>query len=268
MGGIHMIKTIFFDLDDTLLWDKKSVQEAFNKTCEIAQDKYGVNPAQLEEAVRKEARELYSSYETYEFTQMIGINPFEGLWGNFLDDDDNFRKMKAIVPQYRKDAWERGLKTLGVNDTSFAHYLAEQFPVQRRKHPFLYEETFSILDKLKGNYQLLMLTNGSPDLQQTKLTITPELKPYFDHIIISGAFGRGKPDPTIFEHALETANAAKEEVIMVGDNLMTDILGSNRAGIKNVWINRENKQRNDVEPTFEIADLNELLPLLDELNKA
>ena len=48
------------------------------------------------------------------FTQMIGINPFEGLWGNFLDDHDEFRKMKEIVPGYRKDAWTTGLKTMGL----------------------------------------------------------------------------------------------------------------------------------------------------------
>lgn len=108
-----------------------------------------------------------------------------------------------------------------------------------------------------------MLTNGSPDLQNTKLTITPpELKNYFDHIIISGDFGKGKPDPSIFEHVLEVANVEKEHAIMVGDNLMTDILGANRTGIKSVWINRENKQYNEVKPTYEIKHLEELLELL------
>lgn len=118
------------------------------------------------------------------------------------------------------------------------------------------------MNKLKGHYQLIMLTNGSPDLQNTKLTITPELKNYFDHIIISGDFGKGKPDPSIFEHVLEVANVEKEHAIMVGDNLMTDILGANRTGIKSVWINRENKQYNEVKPTYEIKHLEELLELL------
>ena len=78
--------------------------------------------------------------------------------------------------------------------------------------------------ELKGKYKLLLLTNGSPDLQNTKLEITPELVPYFDQIVISGAFGKGKPDPSIFEHALSLLEIDKEEALMVGDNLMTDII--------------------------------------------
>ncbi|WP_332628984.1 HAD family hydrolase [Halalkalibacter flavus] len=261
-----MIKAIFFDLDDTLLWDQRSVKKAFEATCQVAADKYNLNVDALEEAVRKEASELYASYETYDFTKMIGINPFEGLWGNFLDDDENFRKMKEIVPTYRKEAWTRGLKELGIDDPEFGYELAERFPAERRKHPFVYDESFQVLDELKGKYKLLLLTNGSPDLQNTKLEITPELVPYFDQIIISGAFGRGKPDPTIFEHALEKMELTKDEAIMVGDNLMTDILGASRVGMKSVWINRHNKERNEVIPDFEITHLEELYDILDKIN--
>ena len=125
-----------------------------------------------------------------------------------------------------------------------------------------------MLDELKGKYKLLLLTNGSPDLQNTKLTITPELVPYFDEIVISGDFGRGKPDPTIFEHALERMGLNKDEAIMVGDNLMTDVLGASRAGIKTVWINRHDKERNEVVPTYEITHLEQLFPILDELNNS
>jgi putative hydrolase of the HAD superfamily len=263
-----MIKAIFFDLDDTLLWDQKSVKEAFSATCRAAHERYSsIDPSELEEAVREAARNLYSSYETFAFTQMIGINPFEGLWGNFLDDHDEFRKMKEIVPNYRTDAWTLGLKKLGIDDPVFGYELGERFPEERRKAPFIYEDTFEVLDKLKGKYKLLLLTNGSPDLQNTKLTITPELVPYFDHIVISGAFGKGKPDASIFEHALKLMSIEKDDAIMVGDNLMTDILGANRAGIKSVWINRHNKERNEVVPAYEIQHLEQIFTVLDELNK-
>ncbi|WP_053363854.1 HAD family hydrolase [Bacillus sp. FJAT-27251] len=260
-----MIKAIFFDLDDTLLWDQKSVKTAFETTCKLAEERYGVDAAKLEEHVRSEAAALYSSYDIFPFTQMIGINPFEGLWGNFLDDHEEFRKMKEIVPAYRQDAWRAGLKKMGVDEQQFARELAETFPMERRKAPFVYEETFEILDDLQGKYQLLLLTNGSPDLQKTKLEITSELVPYFDQIVISGDYGKGKPDPGIFEHALTLMNLKPEEVLMVGDNLMTDILGANRAGIKSVWINRYGKERNEVIPAYEIKHLEELFPILEQL---
>ena len=260
------IKTIIFDLDDTLLWDQKSVKTAFEKTCEYAATKYDLAPATLEEAVRAAARTLYQDYEIYDYTVLIGINPFEGLWGTFDDPTDSFQKMKGIVPEYRANAWTNGLKALGIDDAEFGKELGERFVEERKKAPFLYEDTFTVLDELKGKYQLVLLTNGAPSLQNLKLEITPEIAPYFDHIIISGDFGKGKPDASIFEYVMEKAGVTAEDGIMVGDNLMTDILGSSRVGMRNVWINRENKPQNpDVKPTYEVTSLTEFLKLVQTL---
>ncbi|UVI27683.1 HAD family hydrolase [Paenibacillus spongiae] len=257
-------KAVLFDLDDTLLWDDRSVKEAFKATCDAAAAKTGVDAAALEEEVRREARELYETYETFPFTKMIGINPFEGLWGNFTGGEQaEFRKMQQLVPGYRRDAWTSGLRALGVDDEQLGAELAEQFPAERRKRPIVYDETFQVLDKLKGQYKLLLLTNGSPDLQKEKLDGVPELVPYFDHIIISGEFGQGKPAAPIFKHALERLGIEPEDGIMVGDKLTTDILGANTIGMTSVWINRHGVKRSDeIIPTFEIAHLEELLPLL------
>ena len=267
-SGNRLIKTVIFDLDDTLLWDKKSVQEAFTRTCKEAAEKFGLNASELEAAVRREARSLYEQYETYDFTQMIGINPFEGLWGDFTDKIDvSFRKMKDIVPTYRAQAWTSGLKALGIDDPEYGAYLGERFPHHRRQVPFVYEDTFSLLDDLKKDYQLLLLTNGSPTLQNEKLEMTPELVPYFDYIIVSGAFGRGKPDPAIFEHCLMLTGVNKDEAIMVGDNLRTDILGSNRIGMRNVWINREDAINDtEIQPTFTVSQLSELPALIKSIS--
>ncbi|WP_342599020.1 HAD family hydrolase [Psychrobacillus sp. FSL H8-0483] len=257
------MKAIFFDLDDTLLWDKKSVEAAFQKTCAYAATKATIDPNELEQAVRAEASALYDTYETRPFTQMIGINPFEGLWGTFDDPGEGFQKMKAIISEYQREAWIRGLKNLGIDDTVLGSELALYFPQMRKESPFVYEETFEVLDQLKGKYTLLLMTNGSPSLQNIKLEITPEITPYFDHIIISGTFGKGKPDPSIFEHALDIVGLDAEEVLMVGDNLMTDILGSSKVGIQSIWINREEKPViEEVIPTYTIENLRELLPIL------
>ncbi len=109
-----MVKAIFFDLDDTLLWDQQSVKEAFRETCEWAAEQAGADCSGLEQAVREEARELYASYPTHAFTQMIGINPFEGLWGRFDDSGDGFQQLKQVAPGYQQEAWTLGLKRLGI----------------------------------------------------------------------------------------------------------------------------------------------------------
>ncbi|MEG0473059.1 MAG: HAD family hydrolase [Solibacillus sp.] len=260
------IKTIIFDLDDTLLWDQKSVKTAFEKTCAYASEVHNVDPVKFEEVVRDAARALYEGYETYDYTVSIGINPFEGLWGTFDDPTPQFQQMKEIVPQYRTQAWTNGLASLGIDDAAFGMELGERFVAERKKAPFFYEDTFAVLDELKGKYKLVLLTNGAPSLQNLKLEITPEIVPYFDHIIISGDFGKGKPDASIFEFVMEKAQVSKDDGIMVGDNLMTDILGSSRVGMRNVWINRENKPQNpEVIPTYEVTSLTEFLKLVKQL---
>ena len=258
------IKAVLFDLDDTLLWDDRSVQEAFDATCAYAEEKTGIDADKLEEAVRKEARQLYESYETFPFTKMIGINPFEGLWARFAEGKQTeFRKLEALVPSYRKESWTRGLRACGVDNPDLGYELGEMFANERRNRPYVYEETFEILDQLKGQYKLLLLTNGSPDLQREKLDSVPQLAPYFDHIVISGEFGKGKPDVSIFAHAAELLGIKPEEGIMIGDKLTTDILGSNTFGMHNAWINRHQVKRSDeIVPKHEITNLRELHALI------
>lgn len=261
------IKTIIFDLDDTLLWDKYSISKAFEKTCTQAIEKYPqLQLNELERQVREEARHLYEHYDIYPYTVNIGINPFEGLWGHFDDPTEQFQQMKEIVPTYRKDAWTNALRAFGIEDATFGQQLGEQFIQNRIESPYVYAETYEVLNRLKEEYQLILLTNGAPSLQNKKLEITPELVPYFDHIVISGDFGIGKPDASIFEYVLTLAEGNVDECIMVGDNLMTDILGSSRVGMRNVWINRESKKPNDiVTPTFEVDKLTKIEQIVSEL---
>ncbi|MDQ0169622.1 HAD family hydrolase [Paenibacillus tundrae] len=254
------LKAILFDLDDTLLWDERSVREAFHETCLVAAQETGVDPAELEEAVRNEARNLYESYETFAFTKMIGINPFEGLWANFTGGDQpEFRQLEQLAPVYRRDSWYRGLLKLGVDRKDLADKLASQFGAERRSRPHIYEETMDTLRHLKGKFKLLLLTNGCPALQQEKLDGVPEIVSFFDEIIISGSFGKGKPDPSIFQYALDKLGVQPEESMMVGDKLTTDIRGALSTGIKSVWINRENKENSETyTPDHEIKHLSEL----------
>lgn len=261
------IKAVLFDLDDTLLWDDRSVKEAFQATCSEAAKYYEINPDQLEDAVRREARALYESYETFPFTKMIGINPFEGLWAHFSQGkQEEFRKLQALAPEYRTESWTRGLKALGIEDKELGYKLGELFPAERRNRPIVYEETFEVLDQLKERYQLLLLTNGSPDLQQEKLAGVPKLAPYFDHVVISGEFGQGKPAGAIFEHAMRLLDIRTDEGVMIGDKLTTDILGSNTVGMRNMWINRHGLQRSDeIVPSHEIKSLREIQTIIDSL---
>jgi putative hydrolase of the HAD superfamily len=262
------IKAILFDLDDTLLWDDRSVKEAFKATCDYASQQTGVDAEKLEEVVRKEARKLYESYETFPFTKMIGINPFEGLWANFTEgEDENFRKLEQLAPQYRTQSWTNGLLACRMDNPQLGYELGEMFAAERRNRPIVYDETFDVLDKLKGNYKLLLLTNGSPDLQNEKIASVPKLATYFNHIVISGNHGRGKPSASIFQHAMELLGIKAEEGLMIGDKLTTDIMGSNGVGMPSVWMNRHRVERNDdIIPKYEVTNLEELFAIIEQLS--
>lgn len=263
------ITAVLFDLDDTLLWDDKSVKEAFQATCAAAAEAVAADPAKLEEEVRREARALYESYETFPFTKQIGINPFEGLWANFSEGEQlEFRQLEKLAPGYRTAAWTRGLKALGVDDEQLGYKLGEMFPQQRRARPLVYDETFNVLDELKGRVKLLLLTNGSPDLQKEKIAGFPQLAAYFDHIVVSGSFGQGKPAPSIFMHAMQLLDIGPDEGLMVGDKLTTDILGANGVGMRSVWMNRHGISRSDeIVPTFEIDSLWGVRTIMEQLSR-
>lgn len=262
-----MLKAVIFDLDDTLLWDHKSVSEAFKATCATVEKSHNIDPAVLEERVRYHAEQLYPTLPTFDFVSNIGIGTFEGMWGEFKDEGDDFKLLRETVPTFRKQAWLQGLIDVEIEDETLAGELAVLFPEERKKHIYLYEETLDVLNKLKGEYKLLMLTNGSPDLQYMKLAYSPELAPYFDHIVISGAFGQGKPSADIFNHALNLLDVDKGEAIMVGDNPNTDILGASRVGMDSIWINHQTRELTDITATYEVDRLKEIMPIIASYKK-
>ena len=91
--------------------------------------------------------------------------------------------------------------------------------------------------------------------------IPRSLRTYFQEIITSEHSGYLKPDPRMFEHALERTGATAAESLMIGDNLECDVLGAYNAGIDQVYFNPE-KRRHFNQMTHEISCLSELKEIL------
>ncbi|NOU69389.1 HAD-IA family hydrolase [Paenibacillus sp. LMG 31461] len=257
-------QALIFDLDNTLLWDERSINEAFQATCQQAARHFAVDAGKLEHAVRESASQLFKTLELYDWLHMIEVTDLEALWGEFHQNEHpNFRRMQELSPQYRRDVWSQGLKVLGVDNPSIASQLAQQFTEERRNRPYVYDDTFKVLEELRKEYKLLLMTNGAPDIQQEKIDSIPELADYFDHIVISGTYGVGKPNPAIYRHALDLLSLSPSETVMIGDTLITDILGAQSAGITNIWINRHLVPPTlTIRPTFEVQSLSEIPQLL------
>jgi len=87
---------------------------------------------------------------------------------------------------------------------------------------------------------------------------------YFDGIILSEAAGVNKPSPKFFEYALGIAGLEAADVIMIGDNYNTDIMGAMLSGIDQIYFNPEGKPLNpsDKKPTHMVTTLKEIENIL------
>lgn len=82
---------------------------------------------------------------------------------------------------------------------------------------------------------------------------------HVDAVVTSAEVGAAKPDPAIFEHALELAGARPEDVVHVGDSLENDVAGARAAGIRPVLVARDGAPQADVEAIRSLAELPRLL---------
>ena len=258
------IRAVIFDLDDTLVVEKASAEAAFLAACELARDKYDIDPQGLHEAVRRTAGELWYASDTHPYCKEIGISSWEGLWAGFGGDEANLKALRKFAPVYRIQSWVDALAEFDIVDPSLAAQLADTFGIERRKRHIVFDDVPGVLDKL-GKYRLAIISNGAPCLQREKLAGSG-LCSYFETVVISGEQGIGKPDPKLFEIAVELVGVKAGEAIVVGNSRNTDILGAQNANIKSVWLNRDNSDYDsDVVADYEITGLGELPSVLDKL---
>jgi len=107
----------------------------------------------------------------------------------------------------------------------------------------LFDGTIAILDYLQTKYQMHIITNGFDETQALKLEKSG-IKKYFNNIITSESVGVKKPNPKIFNFALQSANASPENSIMIGDSLEADIQGALNMNMKAIHCNFENTLTN------------------------
>jgi putative hydrolase of the HAD superfamily len=101
---------------------------------------------------------------------------------------------------------------------------------------YLFDGTIAILDYLKPKYNLHIITNGFEEVQNHKLK-NSGIQPYFQTITNSEKAGAKKPNPIIFDCALQVANAYKAQSMMIGDCLEADVQGALSFGMDAIFFN-------------------------------
>ena len=227
-------KHIFFDLDRTL-WDfDANSHETLLELC----DTYKLNEKGI-----SDYEEFIKSYKSHNTE----------LWNLYRVD-------KISQQDLRRERFQRALADFGVDNFILSKNIGEDYiEVCPRKNK-LYPYAFEVLDYLKDKYNLHIITNGFDKTQHIKLEHA-NLSPYFNQIITSEKLGVKKPNPAIFAHALDVAEATKEESIYIGDNLVVDILGCQNFGIDGIYFNPE-KKKHEENVVFEISCLSQIMEIL------
>ena len=205
------IKHIFFDLDHTL-WDfEKNSAKTFEHI-------FKINKMQID------IQKFLNYY--------VSIN--HGYWRLFRNDKVS---KEALRYGRLKDTFDKIKFSISDN---LIDKLSEDYIEHLASFNYLFDGAIEILDYLKPNYQMHIITNGFSEVQYRKL-VNSKIDVYFDKIITSEAVGVKKPNPKIFEYALQQAGAKIKESVMIGDNWEADIMGAKDFGMKVIFCNFENQ---------------------------
>ncbi len=227
------IKTVLFDLDDTLLDFKRSESEAIKKTMLC----FGASPT--EERIKRYNEinsEMWQSLERGERSRAeIRTARFASLFSELN---------MSISPEKARDVYENELS----------------------KCAFFIPNAESVLACLSRKYSLYLASNGTASVQKSRIRLSGISK-YFKGIFISDLIGYNKPSREFFSFCFSKIDGfKKEETIIVGDSLTSDISGGRNAGILTCLYNPEEKPiPEDIKPDYKIKTLTELPLILKRL---
>ena len=228
-----MIKTLFLDLDDTILDFHAAERVALSS----ALLDMGVEPTDaLLKRYKEINRECWERLERGELTrEQVLLTRFQLLFCE-LGYTASAEKTQQIY-EYRLSL----------------------------EHPFI-DGAPELLEALYGKYSLYIASNGTASVQDRRISDTGIGK-YFEGIFISQRIGANKPDKEFFDRCFaETKGFDKSEAMIVGDSLSSDILGGKNAGIRTCYFNPHRRlNTTGIIPDFEIHSLSELIPLLERL---
>ncbi|MEM6720484.1 MAG: YjjG family noncanonical pyrimidine nucleotidase [Bacteroidota bacterium] len=137
-----------------------------------------------------------------------------------------FREEKISKKELRYQRLSKAFHALNyeVSD-ELINLLSEQYIEFLSTFNHLFDYTEELLQNLQEKYKLHMITNGFRDVQRRKMKASGILD-YFEHVVDSESVHVKKPDPKIFEFALEQAKVKPEHALMIGDSFEADILGA------------------------------------------
>jgi putative hydrolase of the HAD superfamily len=101
--------------------------------------------------------------------------------------------------------------------------------------------TYEMLESLVGRYRLGLVSNFTYAPAVEQILARAGLERFFDEILISARLGIRKPHPAMFTELTRRLALAPAEIVFVGDELQSDIVGAQKAGLRTVWMTYRQK---------------------------
>lgn len=225
-----MIQHIFLDLDDTIFDFKKAERIALSRT------------------LREE-----------------GIKPTEHILNRYSEINLSQWKLLELGKLTREEVLVRRYEILfqEVGMSCDAKKISEKYEDFLGEGHYFIPGAKELLEDLSKKYHLYLASNGAVKVQMSRIK-SAGIEKYLEKIFLSEQIGYEKPSPQFFEKCFaQIPNFKKEEALILGDSLTSDIRGGKNAGILTVWFHPSGKKvEEEIVPDYEIGKLEELKTIL------
>ena len=226
-----MIKSIIFDLDNTLLDFMKmksvSIKAAVNAMIDVGMEING------QEAID----EIFNIYDSKGYEHQEVFNEFIiKKIGNI-----NYKYLAAAIVEYKK------AKEISLN---------------------LYPDVIPTLNKLLSMNLNLGIVSDAPSREAWMRLYTLDLHNFFDDVVTFNDTGVYKPAKEPFIKISEKLNANLEECMMVGDWPERDIKGAGQLGMKTAFAKYGSTEDIiDSGADYDLDSLSEIIDIIKQINK-
>ena len=209
MNSNHTIKAVFFDLDGTLRHSVPAGGDVF--TDYIRTLGLRINEEDRIRAMRWE--HLY--------------------WASSADLRDDLMAHSADTEKFWIEYSRRRLIALGISPALAREYAAKvstHMGAEYKPESIVPDEVRNALAQLKQEgYRMAVLSNRDRPFPET--LETHAIGEFFEFSLAGGEVNSYKPEPGLFEHALQRAGLSAQQAVYVGDNYFADVVGARRAGL-------------------------------------
>ena len=198
-------------------------------------------------------RKVYNKYNIPATEENMAFyhNENERLWREF-------EKGKIKKKEIERNRFSKVVEKFGLSNTT-ADQMNRDYVNYLKNSAILIDGAIEFLEDIEDAATIAIVTNGIERVQQNRLKLSRVID-FADGVFTSEKTGYNKPDKRIFLNALKVLGVENtKKVLVVGDNLQSDIKGGINAGLDTCWVNFSGAENTtNIRPTYTVYDFTQL----------